>query len=111
MRNKYVSLGLNYDLIKAEYPDLSEYELILMTYLKDEFFQDLKKYLKDEDQAMAMDALKGLYIMASELKIFDLYMALLDVYELVDEEEYTKAKKAYKVVSDLRDKLLRGFLC
>ena len=54
---------------------------VIRVYLEDEFFNDLKKYLEDEDYAMAKDATKGLYLLAMELKLYRLYETLLDIYE------------------------------
>ena len=79
MRQKYASCGLNYDLITERFPDLNEYEEIVNTYLSDEFFHQLENMLEEEDYAMARDAVKGLYILASDLCLYPLYETLLEV--------------------------------
>lgn len=88
MRNKYASCGLNYDLIIEKYPDLNEYENTVNVYLDDEFFKDMKMMLIDEDYAMAKDAIKGLYILASDLYLYPLYERLLELYEDLEYETY-----------------------
>lgn len=70
-------------------------EDVIRVYLEDEFFNDLKKYLEDEDYALAKDATKGLYILAMELKLYHLYEALLDIYEDLESELYSDVLKHY----------------
>ena len=41
MKEKYQSLGLNYDLIISKYPDINEYEHIVNFYLDDAFFDEI----------------------------------------------------------------------
>ena len=69
---------------------------VIRVYLEDEFFNDLKKYLEDEDYAMAKDATKGLYLLAMELKLYRLYETLLDIYEDLESELYTDVLKHYE---------------
>ena len=88
MKEKYAKVGLNYDLIVSKFPDINEYEEIVNAYLSDPFFEELEDYLDDEDYALAKDALKGLYILAQDLYIYPLYMALMEVYEDIEEEIY-----------------------
>ena len=78
MRDKYKNCGLNYDLIIEKYPNISEYEETVNAYLDDEFFNEMKIMIEQEDYAMAKDACKGLYILANDLYLFPLYEALLD---------------------------------
>lgn len=95
MKEKYQKVGLNYDLISNKFVDINEYEEIVNTYLSDPFFEEIKSYLEDEDYAMAKDALKGLFILAQELQLFPLYIALLDIYEDIDAEFYQDVMKHY----------------
>ncbi len=95
MRNKYKSCGLDYDLIIEKFPDINQYEETVNAYLDDEFFKDLKGMLENEDYAMAKDAVKGLYILASELCLFPLYEKLLEIYEDLEYEEYRKVMTHY----------------
>lgn len=89
MKSKYEKCGLNYDLIIEKYHDLNEYEQIVNAYLDDEFFKDLKDMLIDEDYSMAKDAVKGLYILASDLCLYPLYESLLEIYEDLEYETYS----------------------
>ena len=111
MKEKYITCGLNYELILDTYPNLDEYEKVLHVYLDDEFFDELKEYLQNEDYAMAKDALKGLYILASDLKIFNLYERLLDLYEDLESENYKDLLSDYDLVMGIREKIRRGFSC
>jgi len=95
MRNKYRSCGLDYDLIIEKFPDLNQYEETVNTYLDDEFFKDLEVMLENEDYAMAKDATKGLYILASELCLFPLYERLLEIYEDLEYELYKDVMAHY----------------
>lgn len=88
MKDKYASVGLNYDLILEKYPNINYYEQTVNAYLDDPFFKELKMMLEDEDYALAKDATKGLYILASELCLYPLYETLLDVYEDLEYETY-----------------------
>ena len=88
MKNKYKSVGLNYDLIIKKYPNINEYEETVSAYLEDEFFKELEIMLENEDYAMAKDAVKGLYILASELCLYPLYEKLLEVFEDLEFETY-----------------------
>ena len=105
MKNKYKSVGLNYDLILEKYPNIDEYEEIVNSYLSDEFFVDLKKMLKDEDYALAKDATKGLYILASELCLYPLYEALLDMYEDFEYESFQDLDNHYKEMFEIYKKI------
>lgn len=83
--------------------DLSVFESksdpeIIKAYLADGFFDELKTYLKDEDYALAKDATKGLYILASDLALFDLYQKLLDIFEDLEYEEYEHVLEHYEVM-------------
>lgn len=111
MKNKYTLCGLNYDLISEAYPDLNEYERILHIYLEDDFFNELKTYIETEDYAMAKDAIKGLYIMASELKLFELYTHLVDLYEDIDIDNYQNLLSDYAELMLVHKKIKAGFLC
>ena len=109
MREKYDKAGLNYDIILEKFPDMQEYEKTLMFYFDDENFELLGQYIKDEDYAMAKDACKGLYVLASELRVFPLYEALLEVYEDLEFETYSDISEHYKQMHELYDKIRSAF--
>lgn len=96
MRNKYKSCGLNYDIIVEKYPNISEYEDTVNAYLADEFFRELEDMLDNEDYAMAKDATKGLYILASDLCLYPLYETLLEIYEDLEYETYSDVMLHYR---------------
>ena len=105
MEEKYKSVGLNYDLILERYPNVNEYEEIVNSYLDDPFFLDLGKMLEEEDYAMAKDATKGLYILASELLIFPLYETLLEIYEDLEYETYDQVLNHYQEMNEKYQKI------
>ena len=105
MKKKYESCGLNYELIADRYPDLNEYEDIVNTYLSDEFFHQLEEMLDQEDYAMAKDALKGLYILASDLCLYPLYEGLLEIYEDLEYEMYTDTMHHYQEMMNTYQKI------
>ena len=105
MKKKYASVGLNYDLICERYPDVGEYEDTVNAYLADEFFRDLEVMLEEEDYAMAKDATKGLYILASELCVFPLYETLLEVYEDLEYEMYGDVMSHYRQMKDVYERI------
>lgn len=96
MKEKYASVGLNYDLILEKYPNTDIYEETVNAYFADPFFNELEAMLQDEDYALAKDAVKGLYILASELCLYPLYEKLLDIYEDLEYEEYKEIMNKYK---------------
>lgn len=96
MRNKYRKVGLDYDLIIDKYPNINEYEETVNAFLSDEFFKDVGIMLEEEDYAMAKDAVKGLYVLASQLYLFPLYEKLLEVYEDLEYETYNDVKEHYR---------------
>ncbi|MBQ1508903.1 MAG: hypothetical protein IIZ47_05725 [Erysipelotrichaceae bacterium] len=96
MRAKYKSVGLNLDIITEAFPDLAEYEETVNAYLSDENFTELGNYLDDEDYALAKDAVKGLYLLAQDLRLFPLYETLLEVYEDLMYEMYDAAYTHYR---------------
>ena len=105
MRNKYKSVGLDYDLINSKYPDIYEYEKIVNFYLEDEFFEGIGKYLENEDYALAKDATKGLFILAQDLYLYPLYIALVDIYEDLDSELYNDVNNHYKDMKEVYEKI------
>jgi hypothetical protein len=105
MRNKYKSVGLDYDLINSKYPDINEYEKIVNFYLEDEFFEGIGKYLENEDYALAKDATKGLFILAQDLYLYPLYIALVDIYEDLDSELYNDVNNHYKDMKEVYEKI------
>ena len=78
MKEKYKSVGLDIDQILEKYPNIQEYEEIANAYLADPFFEDINHYLEDEDYELAKDALKGLFVLAQELRMYPLYIKLVE---------------------------------
>ena len=109
MKQKYESCGLNYDLILEKFPNLNYFEETVNAYLDDPFFKELKDMLENEDYAMAKDATKGLYILASELCLFPLYESLLDLYEDLEYETYTDVMNHYDIVIEKYNKIRSVF--
>lgn len=95
MREKYAKVGLDYDQILEKFPNIQEYEEAANAYFSDSFFEDIKKYLDDEDYELAKDAIKGLFVLAEELRMYPLYYRLVDVYDDLDEELYKEAYEHY----------------
>lgn len=96
MKDKYASVGLNYDIIIDKFKNIDDYEETANAYLSDPFFKEIEEYLDNEDYALAKDATKGLYVLASELCMFPLYEALLEVYEDLEYETYDEIMSHYK---------------
>ena len=109
MKEKIIKAGLNYEEISAAFPDLKAYEEAVRFYLNDPYFFDLKNFLDDEDYAMAKDAIKGLYLLAQELKIYKLYVALVDLYEDVEEEYYNELMTNYEKMAKIHRQLREAF--
>lgn len=109
--DKYKSAGLDYELINSKFPDNTEYEKIVRTYLEDPFFEELKDYLDDEDYALAKDATKGLFILAQDLYLYPLYIALLDIYEDIEEELYNDLMTKYINMYEIYKKVREVFVC
>ena len=105
MKQKYESCGLNYDLIVEKHPNINYYEETVNAYLDDPFFSELNDMLKDEDYALAKDATKGLYILASELLLFPLYESLLEIYEDLEYETYDKVLEHYQQMHNRYQKI------
>lgn len=96
MKEKYAKVKLDYDQIIEKYPNIQEYEEIANAYFSDPFFEEINNYLADEDYELAKDAIKGLFVLAEELRMYPLYYKLVDVYDDLDEELYKEANKHYK---------------
>lgn len=109
MKTKYEKVGLNYDLILEKYPNINEYEEIVNSYLCDPFFKELEQMLDDEDYALAKDATKGLYILASDLLLFPLYETLLEIYEDLEYETYDGMKNHYNDMFAVYKKIRGAF--
>lgn len=107
--DKYEKAGLNFDLIYEAFPNINEYEKTIMFYFEDENFQLLKQYIEDEDYAMAKDACKGLYILASDLRMFPLYEALLEIYDDLDAEDYKDITKHYDNMINVFERIRGAF--
>lgn len=110
MREKYKKVNLDYDLITSKFPNISEYEEIVNTYLSDPFFRELNDYLDNEDYELAKDATKGLFVLAQELYLMPLYIALLDIYEDLEDELYGDVKGHYNEMIKVYEKI-RGVFC
>ena len=110
MREKYAKVGLDYDLISDKYKDLQEYEEIVNAYLSDPFFRELGDYLDNEDYALAKDATKGLFILAQELFLYPLYLALMEIYEDLEDEIYVDVISHYEEMIEVYEKI-RGVFC
>lgn len=109
MKEKYTKVGLNYDLIIEKYPNLDVYEETVNAYFSDPFFKELKDMLQDEDYAIAKDAVKGLYILASELCLYPLYERLLDIYEDLEYEDYKETINKYEDMMSVYNKIRSVF--
>ncbi|MCR4633165.1 MAG: hypothetical protein K5648_03480 [Erysipelotrichaceae bacterium] len=109
MKNKYKSVGLDYDLILDKFRNIYDYEESANAYLSDEFFYQLEDMLDEEDYALAKDAVKGLYILASDLCMFPLYEALLEVYEDLEYEMYADVIGHYKDMYAVYDRIRSVF--
>lgn len=105
MKDKYAKVGLNYDLILEKYPNIDYYEQTVNAYLDDPFFKELKGMLEDEDYALAKDATKGLYILASELCLYPLYETLLDIFEDLEYETYDTVLGHYEDMMEKYNKI------
>ena len=105
MKEKYEKVGLNYDLILEKYPNINYYEETVNAYFDDPFFKELKDMLENEDYALAKDATKGLYILASELCLYPLYEKLLDIYEDLEYETYDNVLGHYQKMIDKYNKI------
>lgn len=103
--DRYQDAGLNFNIISDKFPNREEYEEIVNVYLADEFFMDLKDYLEQEDYAMAKDAVKGLYILAQDLCLYPLYIALYDIYDDLDNEDYAPCITHYEEMIKVYEKI------
>ena len=108
--DKYLRNKINPGLVLNEFSSLEAYEEALRFYLQDEFFLQLKEYLDNNDFEMAKDALKGLYILAGDLKLFPLYEALLEIYQDLLEEEYRYLGERYEAMKSIHTSLSEDFL-
>lgn len=109
--DKYKESGISFAEVQEAFPDIAEYERSLIFYLRDENFQQLQEWIKAEDFNLAMDAVKGLYILASELKIYRLYTALVDVYQDLLYEEYKELSLHSTAVETLHHSLCEVWGC
>ncbi len=82
---------------------------VIKAYLADEFFMCLKGYIDDEDYALAKDALKGLYLLAQKLELYNLYMTLVDLYEDIDGAFYSDIKGHYELMIEEYERLKRKY--
>ncbi|MDO4755749.1 MAG: hypothetical protein Q4A54_05350 [Parabacteroides sp.] len=105
MENKLNEPELN--IADAQNENLEE---AIVFFLEDEFFAELEKFLIDEDYAMAKDAVKGLYVLASELKLFELYQALLEIYEDLEVEFYNDVMNHYDEMMVVYRKLKKEYI-
>ena len=105
MKDKYKSVGLDYDLIIDKYPNINEYEETVNAYLADPFFKEIESMLDDEDYALAKDATKGLYVLASQLCLYPLYETLLEIYEDLEYETYDEIVTHYQAMYQIYIKI------
>ena len=110
MKEKYKMLGLDYDLIASEFPDLNEYETVVSTYFTDPFFLELREMIEAQDYEMVKDAAKGLYFLAQDLKLYPLYYALVEIYADIEEETVNDLMKHYEEMLAVYQKM-RGVFC
>lgn len=110
MKEKYKKCGLNYDLIIDKYHNIDEYEQIVNVYLEDEFFNEMKTMIEENDFEMLKDACKGLYVLANDLYLMPLYESLIDLYECVEYEDYNNLMKEYNTVMDRHTKIRNIFV-
>ena len=82
---------------------------VIKAYLDDEFFMSLQDYLDNEDYALAKDATKGLYVLAQKLELYDLYMALVDLYEDIDGAFYQDIATHYAAVKKIHAQLYKQY--
>lgn len=111
MENKYKNIGLDYDLIVSKYPNLNEYEEIVNAYLSDPFFNEMEKMIDDEDYALVKDASKGLFLLAQELYLYPLYLALVEIYEDCEDEIWADIPSHYKEMIKVYKNIKGAFLC
>ena len=95
MKEKYASVGLNFDIISEAFPNIEEYEDAVNFYLSDEHFNDLGVFIDDEDYAIALDTVKGLYLLAQDLRLLPLYEKLLEIFEDLTYETYDEIIEHY----------------
>lgn len=96
MKEKYQSVGLDFDLISSKFKDINEYESTVNAFFEDPHFDELKTFIDEEDYGMAKDAVKGLYSLALELYLMPLYMILVDMYEDLEYENYKDLPAKYE---------------
>ena len=82
---------------------------VIRAFLEDEFFYELRVYLQEEDYALAKDAIKGLYTLASKLALFNLYSHLLDLYEALEYEDYKNVTSHYELMIKEYEHLLEVY--
>ena len=110
MKEKYKNAGLNLKLIEEAFPNLEEYEEALVYYLGDEHFDELGELIKDEDYGMAKDMIKGLFLLAQDLRVYPLYEALLDLYEDITYETYEEMPEHYREMKKVYRKIKNAFI-
>lgn len=111
MKTKYENIGLDYDLIVSKYPNINEYEEIVNAYLSDPFFNEMEEMIDDEDYALMKDAVKGLFLLAQELYLYPLYLALVEIFEDLEDELYVDVPRHYKEMNEVYKKIKGAFLC
>lgn len=111
MEKKYKNIGLDYDLIVSKYPNLNEYEEVVNAYLSDPFFSEMDKMIDDEDYALLKDATKGLFLLAQELYLYPLYLALVEIFEDLEDELWVDVPRHYKEMMNVYKNIKGAFLC
>ena len=109
---EYVEVGITIDDIKEKL----EHRKMLQELLPEEELQfvatnydELKKLIRIGDFAIAIDALKGLYILALDLRLMDLYWLLVDIYEALVEEDYVGIDDKLEDILVERQRLMEVF--
>ena len=97
------------DDIIDKFENENEYLKCVRIYLADEFFDELKELIRIGDFAIAIDALKGLYILALDLRLMDLYWPLVDIYEALVEEDYVGIDDKLEDILTERKRLMEVF--
>ncbi len=89
---------INKDEIIELFGSMEEYQKILKHYLADENFKLYKAYIAAKDYALAIDTIKGLYILALDLRKLNLYYRLLDLYDALSKKEEKSYNKLIKEI-------------
>lgn len=101
--------NIHLDQVDEMYGGIDEYILAAKIYLQDENFDQLETLAQELDYEMLTDALKGLYILALELRFLDLYQDLVEAYACVVDESYDFLSTAINQSLEKRNRLREIF--